>query len=334
MIVVRHVVAGAVLQGVDAAELLAAAELPPEELADEDAFVSPVVVARLFAAAERLTGDVDFGLHLAERALDAPVSNSLQYVCRNSRTVGEALERMARYHGLLHTAVQVRIEVEHDTARLVFRPAPGTVVPSRHAAETLLALLALRGRKELGPGFAVRRVGFMHSAPERTSEHARVFQAPVLFDQPCHSLVFDRACLDAPLPMADPALGQVLDRCLSQLGVGATAPARFADQVRQRITDLMKGQCPPVETVAARMHMSPRTLQRRLRDEGTQYAELLNDVRRELALRHLEEGRESISEIAFLLGFSEVSTFHRAFKRWCGQTPAEFRRQHRTRGAS
>jgi AraC-like DNA-binding protein len=87
-----------------------------------------------------------------------------------------------------------------------------------------------------------------------------------------------------------------------------------------------------VEAIAARMHMSPRTLQRRLRDEGTTYLELLNDVRRELALRHVQEGRESISEIAFLLGFSEVSTFHRAFKRWCGRTPAEVRR-HRACGA-
>ncbi|HLL55796.1 MAG TPA: AraC family transcriptional regulator [Myxococcaceae bacterium] len=329
--VVRLVVTGAMLRGADVPELLAAAGLSPDALADADAYLPTSAMCRLFAAAERLTGDDSLGLHLAELVLEVPASDTLGYACRSSPTLGEALRRLTRYHRLIHGAADFRLEANEDTARLVHRRPPGAVTPSRHAVEGILASIFLRVRKHTGPALTLRHVGFAHARPADTSEHDRLFAAPVLFDQPFDSLVFDRALLDLPNPHADEALARVLDRFLEQTGVCATTPLRFADQVRQRIAEQLKGQCPPVEAIAARMHMSPRTLQRRLRDEGTTYLELLNDVRRELALRHVQEGRESISEIAFLLGFSEVSTFHRAFKRWCGRTPAEVRR-HRAPG--
>ncbi len=324
---VRLIVTGALAQGVDVPELLASADLSPEALEDFDAFIPPQTVARLLLAAERLSGDEHFGLHMAERVPDTPASEVLQYVLRNSRTVGEGLQRLVRYHRLVLGSAEMRLEVEQDTARLIHRPAEDLPRSLRHAAESVLASIFLRIRGHMGPVLTLRRVGFMHGPPRSTAEHARIFQAPILFEQPFHSLVFDRAQLELPVPAADPQLAQVLDRFLVQTGMISNGPVRFTDQVRQRIAEQMKGQTPAVELVAARMHMSPRTLQRRLQDEGTRYAELVNDLRREFALRYLEQGRESISEIAFLLGFSEVSTFHRAFKRWCGQTPAEYRRR-------
>jgi len=327
MAVVRLVVTGAVMRGADAAELLGAAGLSPEALQDVDAFVPTTTMTRLFAAAERLTEDDAFGLHVAELVLATTASDHLNYACRNSPTLGEALRRLTRYYRLIHGTAEFRLEVEEDTARLLHRRPPGAATPSRHAVEGILASIFLRARKHLGPELVLRRVGFTHAAPADTLEHERIFQAPLLFEQPFDSLVFDRALLELKTPQADEALAKMLDRFLGDTGAEVAEPLRFADQVRQRIAERMKGECPPVEVIAARMHMSPRTLQRRLRDEGTRYLELLDDVRRELALRHIQEGRESISEVAFLLGFSEVSTFYRAFKRWCGRTPAELRRQ-------
>jgi AraC-like DNA-binding protein len=324
---VRVFLSGAMAQGLDVSELLAAAELSPEAIEDTEAVVPVQKVVQLFLAAERLSGDEHFGLHLAERVLDARASDVLQYACRNSRTVGDALQRLTRYHRLVLGSAELRLEVEQDTARLIYRSASGILAPPRHAPESILASIFLRMRGSMGPVLSLRRVGFMHGAPRSAAEHSRIFQAPVLFEQPFHALVFDRALLELPVPAADPQLAQVLDRFMAQSGADAAQPVRFTDQVRQRIAEQMKGQAPAVEQVAARMHMSPRTLQRRLQDEGTRYADVVNDLRRELALRYLEQGRESISEIAFLLGFSEVSTFHRAFKRWCGKTPAEYRRQ-------
>lgn len=331
---VRLIVTGAMAQGVGVPELLASADLSPEALEDTDASIPSQKVARLLLAAERLSGDEHFGLHMAERVLETPVSEALQYVIRNSRTVGEGLQRLARYHRLVLGSAEMRLEVEQDTARLTHRPPEGLHASPRHAAESILASIFLRIRGHMGPVLTLRRVSFMHGPPRSTAEHERIFQAPLLFEQPFHSLVFDRAVLEVPVPAADPQLAQVLDRFLMQSGVVSESPARFTDQVRQRIAEQMRGQTPAVELVAARMHMSPRTLQRKLQDEGTRYAELVNDLRREFALRYLEQGRESISEIAFLLGFSEVSTFHRAFKRWCGQTPAEYRRRRDSVGSA
>lgn len=324
---VRLVVTGAVLRGAEASALLAAAGLSPESLQDTDAFVPTSTMTRLLTAAERQTEDDALGLHLSELTLETPASDPLNYACRSSPTLGEALRRLTRYYRLIHGAIELRLELEQDTARLIHRRAPGAAAPSRHAVEGILASIFLRVRKHLGPVLVLRRVGFAHDRPHDTSEHERLFEAPILFEQPFDSLVFDSALLELASPRADETLARMLDRFLEQTGACAAEPQRFSDQVRQRIAEQMKGQCPPMEAIAARMHMSPRTLQRRLQDEGTRYLELLDDVRRELALRHIQEGRESISEVAFLLGFSEVSTFYRAFKRWCGRTPAELRRQ-------
>jgi len=325
---VRAVVMAALVKGADVPALLAAAELSPEQLQEEDAFLPVRKVARLFNEAARLTGDAHFGLHMAELTQHQRSSDVLDYAWRNSPTLGEGLRRAIRYHALLQTALEMRLEIDGTLARVLLRPVPG-FTPTHHGVESLLTSLFLRAKKELGDAFRLQRVGFMHATPEDITEHSRIFQAPVLFSQPHASLVFDRALLELPLAKADPALAQLLDRLLVPLGLDAAEPLRFTDRVRRHIAEQMQGQCPAVEDIAARMHMSPRTLQRRLQDEGSGYQELLNDVRRELALHHLGEKEKSISEVAFLLGFSEVSTFHRAFKRWSGQTPAEFRRQRR-----
>jgi AraC-like DNA-binding protein len=132
--------------------------------------------------------------------------------------------------------------------------------------------------------------------------------------------------LEQPQKHAEPRLQAVLERQLDELVSQLPQDQSFPGRVKSHLaTQLLDGE-PVVSTIASKLHMSPRTLQRRLNDEGTSFAKVLAGLRRDLALRYLLEPRRTINEVAFLLGFVEVSAFHRAFKRWTGKTPAEYQR--------
>jgi AraC-like DNA-binding protein len=138
--------------------------------------------------------------------------------------------------------------------------------------------------------------------------------------------VLDRAVLERPQRHAEPRLLAMLSRQLDGFLAAHPDPRRFQARVQQSMTDELPDQEPSVAAVAARLRMSPRTLQRRLQSEGTSFAGLLSELRRDLALRYLRDDRVAIGEVGFLLGFQDVTAFHRAFKRWTGSTPATYRR--------
>lgn len=311
--------------GVPPDELLQAAGLSPVVAAG--AVVSHAQVHRLWEEATRLSGDSDFGLHMGEWLSQQAEEHFdvLAYAMRSCATLGEQYRRMERYVRLLHNETFLSLEVKGDTARLVH----GVVDPHRplrQPSEAMLALLLLHGRRTLGEEFAPREVRFIHPEPARTTEHARLFRAPVRYDCSRDELVFDRALLDRPQPHAEPRLQALLERQLEVLLREIPEDHSIAGVVRRCVAQgLLEGE-PTLVSVAKKLRLSPRTLQRRLRDEGTNFADLLADVRHERALHHLRDTAFSIQEVAFVLGFSDVTTFHRAFKRRTGSTPAEYRR--------
>ncbi|HEY7817075.1 MAG TPA: helix-turn-helix domain-containing protein, partial [Vicinamibacteria bacterium] len=134
-------------------------------------------------------------------------------------------------------------------------------------------------------------------------------------------------------PIEPERFASTMSRLLAESSTGPTssisrASATTTERLRRLLTEELCGGRPTLEHLAARLHMSPRTLHRRLDDEGTTFRRIVTDVRRETAERHLREPVLAIGEIAFLLGFSEASAFHRAFKRWTGRRPLEYRRAH------
>lgn len=289
--------------------------------------VSHAQVLRLWEEATRLSGDPDFGLHLAEWVSSEAEDRFgvLAFAMVSCATLGEQYRRMGRYVRLLHKETSLTLEFEGDVARLV-HGVRDHHASSRQPSEGMLALLLLRGRETLGEAFKPREVRFVHPRPARTTEHERLFQAPARFACSRDELVFDRDLLDRPQRRAEPRLFALLEPQLERLLVETSEDHSVTRMCRRCVADgLIEGE-PTLVTVAKKLRSSPRTLQRRLRDEGTSFADLLADVRHELALRHLQNPMVSIQEVAFLLGFSDASTFHRAFKRWTGTTPAEHRR--------
>ena len=125
---------------------------------------------------------------------------------------------------------------------------------------------------------------------------------------------------------SDPALAACFDRHIQKLlGREPAAPERVARRVRAFLLEEVQRGAPTLQTAAAHLRTSPRTLKRRLQEEGTTFQDLLDSVRCDLAKRYLEEPRLALGEVSFLLGFSEPSAFHRAFKRWTGKTPLAYR---------
>ncbi len=305
------------------ADFIASSALSP------DARMSLATETALWAAGERLSGDVDLGLHTAER-LQPGAFDVLDYVVRTASTLRIAVQRVGRYNRLEHDVAEFSIHDEGERARIVhaFRGGhPGqSLGQHRHSIEFTLASLAVIGRQLTGGPFAPTSVAFCHPAPASTSEHARVFGVSPRFSAPANVFEVRTAEFDRPLPGADQRLWRVIERHAESLLAARPDPTEsLAARVARDVTTSLGEGPPTLADVARRFHMSERSLQRRLRDEGVRFDALVESLRRELALSYLSDRKMAISEVAFLLGYSEPSAFHRAFKRWTGTTPSELR---------
>jgi AraC-like DNA-binding protein len=283
-------------------------------------------IVLLYERAAALTGDDMFGIHLGE-SIDPRVFDVLGYAALNSPTVGEAFLRVARYHSIWTDGAELDLETADSNSTVTYRYVDRTLGECRQDTEMTLAAFAALGRLVTIRHWSPREVRFMHDAPRATSEHTRIFRCPVRFGCELNELVFDAATLKLPITQADPALCAVLDRHAEELLAKYPRQDAIIDQVRNVIRKELRGGDPSLEAAAAHLGLSSRTLQRRLRENSTSHNELLDQMRKDLALRYMKEPQVAICEVAYLLGFSERSALHRAFKRWTGMTPSEFRQQ-------
>jgi AraC-like DNA-binding protein len=165
---------------------------------------------------------------------------------------------------------------------------------------------------------------FSYSAPAYADEYERILRLPVRFDAGEDGVLFPISMLDSSNPSADASLRQLLERYAAEQLARIPTSARFSQRVRACIRSMLPLGSLTADTVAAQFSMSNRTLRRRLQEDATSYQEILDDVRAELARHYLTKEKRGIDEVAFLLGFSDPSAFTKAFRRWTGQTPADF----------
>ncbi|HET7543675.1 MAG TPA: AraC family transcriptional regulator [Polyangiaceae bacterium] len=321
------IVATARAMGADCAALSAHARFDSERAADPDARIPLDVESLLWDEAARLTGDGSFGLHAAE-GLRPGMFDVLDYAVRTAPSLRESLERLARYNRLVHDAAVFALLPEGDLLRV--EHSLHGVKQSRHAAEFTLASLVVVGAQLQGCPLRPLQVAFQHEAPSLLAEHERLFGVRPSFARAENSLTFSLEILERPLPASDPLLSRVIERHAQALLAARPAPAETtAARVRRLLCDTL-GKDEVTATLAgmaSRLRMSERSLQRRLGDEGQTFDGLLDQLRHELALRYLADRKIAIAEVAFLLGYSEPSAFHRAFKRWTGTTPSQARQR-------
>jgi len=330
----RLVLAAAAVRGVPPGRLLAAIDVDPEVLLATDARLDPGVALRSWNVAAALIGDPWFGLGVLDH-LSPDALGGLGLALHSCATFGAALRTLARYFSIVHQHVEIELVDAGPSAGLRLRPPAGAQPAElRHPVELLLAAVCMIGRRMTGSPLEPSVVAFRHAAPPGGGAvYLRAFGTTPAFEQPWDELAFARAALDRASLAPDPALAQAIshrfDRALAAL------PQRdsFLDRVRLLVSEQLELGGPTLVRIAARLRMSKRTLQRRLGDAGTSLQVLIDDARRTRSLRALAEPGASISEVSYRLGFTEVSAFHRAFKRWTGSTPMGYRRANPASGA-
>jgi AraC-like DNA-binding protein len=322
----RFITAAAAAMGISPPQLLAELGLEPSVVAEPDGRLPPLVLVRAWNVAAELTRDPDFGLHAAQR-LHGPDFGALGYVVRSCPTVGQAYQRLARYFRVVNQAAALELLADGDGphVHLRLRLTSADVAALRQPVECLVAVLLECARRCCARPVPATAVRFRHAAPPRLREHERVLGVVPLFAQPVDELVLDAALLQEPNRMADPLLLPILEEQVQKHAETLSPDGAVVERVQKVLRGLLQQGEPTVEQVAGALRLSVRTLQRRLQRQGTSLQALLDELRHDLALRQLRNPQLSIAEIAFELGFSEVSAFHRAFKRWTGRTPGELR---------
>jgi AraC-like DNA-binding protein len=299
-------------------------------LADQDARVDDHQLASAWRTLQRLIPDSNPALAIASAA-SAGAFGLVEYVCRSSSTVGEAMLQWTRYLRLLNDTNQVALVLDQAVAYI--RVVAESPHPAPLAHELCFALLISEARNLSAATWQPLSVAFRHrrqATTGTTRAHMDWFGCPVTFDADYDQITLPRSVLDLPLSSADRNLLAILqvhaDACLSTL---VKAPP-LVEQVRRALTDILRtDENNHLVAVAKKLGLSERVLQRRLKEQGQRFVDIRDAVRVELSNRYLDDHQLSIAEISFLLGFSEPSAFFRAFKRWRGATPMEIRQGRR-----
>ena len=316
-------------QGIAPEALLAHAQLGPEVLGQRDQRIAASAYLTLLSEGVRLSGDPFLGLHLGE-SVRPGYYGVLGYLIMSCATLADALHRQARYASLVGILGRVVLDDEparlDGEARVAHRWQPLLAQQQRQLSEETLAGWVSFGRWISGLDIAPTEVRFQHSAPADTSEHARIFRCPVLFDQPDNALVFPRRLLAAPLSQADAQVRGMLDAYADRLLAELNQGHGVLDRARLELARQLPEQGPDLEAIAAALALTPRTLQRRLRESGLSFSQLVDETRQQLVLHYLRDPALELAEIAFLVGFSEAGSLARAFRRWTGTSPGEYRR--------
>jgi AraC-like DNA-binding protein len=314
--------------GGDPARIARTVALDPALFTRLDGSIPCSDFARLLDEAARATGDDCFGLHFGERYQPKQIG-ALAYVVLNSPSIRSGFENAVRYLRVHNEAAVTSLDVEPARAYLRFALRGVPVEIARQQSEYALVVTLNTIRLMAGSRWAPLEVQFAHPAPREPAEHLRVFGCPVSFGSRTNALVVEPQFLDRQVPAADEGLYPILRKYLDRILKEMPHDDRALADVRRAIGESMREGEPKLAAVARRIGSSPRTLQRRLGELGVDFKSLVDDTRRRFSLKYLEDRANTPTEIAYLLGYSEVSAFNRAFKRWTGSSPVKYRRPKR-----
>jgi AraC-like DNA-binding protein len=269
------------------------------------------------------TTDEELGIR-AGQAAGLAVGGALDYAMHSAATVRKAIEVGARYTRLFSDSLRVGLEIQgsHAMVRLGTTVAAPRAIPDFAMAYWYLN----HTRSPLGEAPNIE-CSFEHATPANTDEYERTYgSAKLRFGAAGYAFSFDREYLDAPLPGADPAVHVLLCEHITLMASRLGDPANMTHRVREIVVKDLEHGPPSVGAVARQLRMSARTLANRLAREGTSFSEILDALRRDLALNYVLHCEVSNSEIAFRLGFAHVEAFYRAFKRWTDTAPLAYRK--------
>lgn len=278
----------------------------------------------LIKAAERLH-DPLLGLHLG-RFMKPSQLGALGYVLLACENLGAALMRIQRYHRLVHDINPIEHELRNGQLVLSWGVAHGK--PGALFDEVGITGIVQFGRDLCGQTLALHAVDFVNPPPPDTRPYSAYFGCPVRFAQPVTRLVIPLDTLAAPLRQPDPTLLKLMEAQVDAAMAELPQAGDLAETTRRVIAHLAPHGLPELEQVAHELRLSPRVFYRRLAEQGLNFRELREAALQQVAELHLRDPRLTLAEVSALLGYAEQSAFSRAFKRWTGTAPLQWRQQH------
>jgi AraC-like DNA-binding protein len=279
---------------------------------------------QLWVAAARATNDPCFGLVVGAN-IRPTTFHALGFSWLASRTLLESLQRFCRYTHLLSNApYTIELLQRDDTWIIQGDPAPDAdAEASRLSMDALFVAIIRLCKQTRDKNFHPVAVYLRRPAEARIDDYVKAFEAPVYFDAELNGIAFDRELMEQPLPGENLELAIANDRIAEEY-IAALEPDNVSTEVRKLLIELLPSGEASQGSIAKQMNRSLSTLQRQLAGEKTNYKEIREHTRKELAAQYVREGRYTLSQIAYLLGFSDQSNFSRAFRRWTGVSPGNY----------
>ncbi len=295
-----------------------------ENLENPDGRVCISKLKTLWDIAKTYTQNPAIGLLVGDK-VDPSRFSVVTQASFQCETVLKGLQKYVRFFSIVNQAATLTLIEKDDLATLEFR----FELPEFYSIpemERMIASALSRSKYLVGTRFKPKHLNFEHSAPSYIEQYESIFNAPLFFDQETTSIVFDRKLLDTKINLTNPHLLNILtdyaEKLLQKLPTNNNTQEKVRAFIKNNLDDNDELD---VKVVANKLNMSRHTLYRKLKKDNVSFQSLVEEVRQEEAKRHLKENSVSISEVAYLLGFSELSAFSRAFKRWTGESPAQFR---------
>lgn len=324
------------VRGLDADALLLASGISPELLNSPQARVSSTHFGNLWHLIARTLDDEFFGMD--SHRMKVGSFTLLCHAVIHSDTLERALQRALRFFRVVLDDMEGSLERNGDQARIILvdRPRPdeagrlgpdGQVPPRRaFAYGTLLLLLHGLACWLVGRRIPLQAADFRCPAPPYSAEWQMLFSANLNFDQPRSGICFASEYLEMSIIQNERSMKEFLRSAPVNFLVKYKNSASLTAKIRRHLREMAPAAWPDFGALAQQLHYSTSTLRRRLEDEGQSYRSILDDLRRDLAISLLSDSEKSIMDISAELGFAESSAFHRAFKKWTGARPGEYRR--------
>lgn len=284
-------------------------------------------MAVLWSLAVKESNDACFSLRLT-KFFQPNTYSAVGLAIASSRTILEGLENSLRYFKMTTDAAVHTLETNDDETTTLFIDIPPQNEPvAVEAIEAFMSTLVSLARVMTNDSFAPIEVAFKHDKAKYKTEFERFFNCPVLFNQPRHKILFALSDIQQPQMLANPSLASTLESWIDD-HLNRFSQDLISTKVKGIILDnILKGDI-ELEQIASTLHFGLRTLQRKLKAEGKNFNELLDECRHHMAIKLLSEQRVPLIEISYMLGFSDQSGFTRAFRRWTNTSPKSYRDQH------
>lgn len=287
------------------------------------AMISQADMNRLWQAAASVAPDDCFGLRMAQ-SYRSNILKVIGLAAVSSETIGEAVQRVVRYLPIFSTQMQVSTVEDDRSLTICFEPR-GTPHPMQiEAVVACCAKIWKRLEKSHAPLVLETRLTCSHAGSRPACE--TLLPGKLRLGAPRVEVRMNRSVLSKPLPSSDPFILSRLDASLEDM-LQDMPSTDFAEQVKQRIGALVAQREVSEDALAERFNMSPRHLRRKLSEAHTSYEKLLDEVRMEMAMRLIQAGRLNLGHVALQLGFLNASSFTRAFRRWTGMSPSDYRKK-------